>query len=213
MTATVGEQEAGEGANRRAGARLTVVAALAGAAGLVALLGWGLLEGGGGNGIAAEVAKGERPLAPAFDLKVIWPENGPRPLSLETALSDEQFNVSELRGRPAVMNMWASWCIPCRDEAPILNAAALRYQRRVAFIGVNVRDLSGDALGFLREFRVPYTSVRDQSDQAFRRYGLTGVPETYFVDRDGRIVEHIPGPVTAATLDAGLRRLLHDAPT
>ena len=109
----------------------------------------------------------------------------------------------EARGRLAFVTDEASWCIPCRDEAPLLNASARAHRGKVVFLGVNVQDLSEDALKFLREFDVPYASVRDRNNKIFEDYGLTGVPETYYLDARGRIVGHVPGAVSRRTLEQG----------
>jgi len=104
-----------------------------------------------------------------------------------------------------VLNFWASWCIPCRQEAPILHAAALRHRGRVVFTGVDVKDLTGDAIRFARKYQVNYVSARDGfGGKTWDSYGLTGVPETYFLDERGRIVAHIPGAVTPQTLEQGI---------
>ena len=106
------------------------------------------------------------------------------------------------------MNFWASWCIPCRKEAPILTASARAHAGKVVFVGIDVRDLTSDAKAFLREFNVPYVSVRDRDDRTFLVYGLIGVPETYCLDTAGRIVAHTPGAVTRAVLEAGITRAI-----
>jgi cytochrome c biogenesis protein CcmG/thiol:disulfide interchange protein DsbE len=182
-------------------ARITSVLLVAG---LVVLLVWATLAAGRGRSLVSSVAAGEKPAAPRFDLEAIWPVDGRWPDRLVAALGDEKLSLEELRGRPVVLNFWASWCIPCRDEAPILAASARAHAGEVRFVGVDVQDLRGDALAFLREFAVPYVSVRDRGDETYRAYGLTGVPETYFIDADGSLVAHLPGPVSAETLERGI---------
>lgn len=178
--------------------------ALAAVVGLIALLLWATLASGEGKSLVAKIAAGEKPAAPRFDLPVIWARHETWPSSLASALSDGKLSLAELRGHPAVLNFWASWCIPCRDEAPTLAASARAHRGQVVFVGIDVQDLRGDALAFLREFDVPYVSVRDGSDETYRGYGLTGVPETYFLDREGRIVAHSPGAVSRARLEDGI---------
>jgi cytochrome c biogenesis protein CcmG/thiol:disulfide interchange protein DsbE len=82
----------------------------------------------------------------------------------------------------------------------------------VAFVGIDVQDLRTDALAFLREFDVPYVSVRDRDNEVFEAYGVTGVPETYYLDQRGRIVSHTPGAITRDTLEAGIGAALRGAP-
>lgn len=182
--------------------------ALVAVVGLLGLFLWATVVSGRGRSLVAAVAAGETPVAPAFGLEAIWPEDGGWPVELAGALADGELSVEELRGRAVVLNFWASWCLPCRDEAPLLEASWRRYGDRVVFVGINVRDLRSDAVAFLRELGVPYVSVRDRSDDAYDAYGLTGVPETYYLDAAGRIVAHTPGAVTAETLEFGIARAL-----
>lgn len=177
------------------------IALVVAVAALLALLAWGTLAAGQGRTLVSKIAAGEAPAAPEFELEAIWPTGGRWPPELAPALRDGKLSLSELRGRPTVLNFWASWCLPCRDEAPILAAGARRHDGEVHFVGVDVQDLRADALAFLREFEVPYVSVRDEANRTYRAYGLTGVPETFYVDARGRIVAHSPGPVSAESLE------------
>jgi cytochrome c biogenesis protein CcmG, thiol:disulfide interchange protein DsbE len=111
---------------------------------------------------------------------------------------------SELRGRPVVINFWASWCVPCRHEAPRFTASARAHAGRVSFLGIDVQDLSSDARRFLRRYRIDYVSVRDGGGSTYSDYGLTGVPETYWVDARGRIVSHYAGEVSRCQLEHGI---------
>ena len=192
--------------------RLATALAIALAAGLVGLLAWGLLKDSPGSGLVAKIAQGKAPAGPPFDLEAVWPEDRARPRELRAALTDGRLALADLRGGPVVLNMWASWCIPCRQEAPILNASARAHSGEVTFIGIDVRDLRGDARDFLREFRVPYVALRDRDDTIFTTFGLTGVPETYYLDHTGRIVAHSPGAITRATLEAGIRQAITGVP-
>jgi cytochrome c biogenesis protein CcmG, thiol:disulfide interchange protein DsbE len=187
------------------------LAASALVAGLLALLVWGTLHATRGESLVARIAAGRAPHAPHFDLAVLWSRSDTWPPQLRRALGDRRLDLDELRGRPVVMNFWASWCIPCRDEAPLLNASARAHRGNVVFLGVNVQDLSEDALKFLREFKAPYVSVRDRNNKTFDDYGLTGVPETYYLDARGRIVGHVPGAISRRSLEQGVARLLADS--
>jgi cytochrome c biogenesis protein CcmG/thiol:disulfide interchange protein DsbE len=171
---------------------------------LLGLLAWATLSAGKGNALVARIAAGEAPSAPPFSLEVLWPRAETWPVSARRRLADGRVDVDELRGRPVVINFWASWCIPCRDEAPILNASARAHTGEVVFLGIDVQDLSDDALVFSREFNTPYVSVQDRGNRAYEDYGLSGVPETYYIDRRGRIVAHSPGPVSRGSLEAGI---------
>ena len=164
-------------------------------------------------GLVNAIASGKGPAAPAFDLEVLWRRTDTWPRPLTAALIDGRLATAELRGRPTVLNFWASWCIPCRQEAPILTASARAHAGKVVFVGIDVQDLTGDAKAFLREFDVPYVSVRDGSERTYRVYGLTGVPETYYLDTAGRIIAHTPGAITRASLEAGISQATSGRPT
>jgi cytochrome c biogenesis protein CcmG/thiol:disulfide interchange protein DsbE len=184
----------------KAGIAVVVVSSLA-------LLAWATLTAGQGSSFVAQVSAGAKPRAPGFTLPVIWAHSETWPASLRPALLDRRISLAELRGRPVVINFWASWCGPCRREIPLFTNAAAREHGRVAFIGVDVQDLTGDAVHFLPKFHVNYVSARDGSDASYRRYGLTGVPETFFLNRSGRAVVHVPGVVDSQTLARGLRAI------
>lgn len=179
--------------------------ALAAVVGVLGLLVWAILAAGRGSSLVARIAAGKKPPAPHFELGVLWPHTETWPTALRAALADGKVDLNELRGRPLAVNFWASWCIPCRHEAPILRAAAQRHRGQVAFLGIDVKDLTSEALSFARKYKVNYVSVRDGGgDKTWNAYGLTGVPETYFIDARGRIVAHIPGAVSKQTIEAGL---------
>ena len=113
---------------------------------------------------------------------------GPAPLfTLATLGSGDDLSLVSLRGRPVVLNFWASWCEPCRDEAPSFAEAASEHSD-VTFLGVNILDGRSEALAYVDEFAIPYSSVRDTSGRLSRLYGVTGVPETFFIDASGEIV-------------------------
>ena len=178
--------------------------ALSAVVGLFGLLAWATLSAGKGNSLVSHIAAGEAPPAPSFSLAVLWPRAETWPADARRRLADGRVDLDELRGRPVVINFWASWCIPCRDEAPNLNASARTHAGEVVFLGVDVQDLKSDALAFSREFDTPYVSVRDRGNRTYEDYGLTGVPETYYLNRDGRIVAHTPGAISRASLEQGI---------
>ena len=181
------------------------LSAIAAVAGFLGLLIWATLAAGRGSSLVAHIAAGKKPAAPAFNLGVLWPHTETWPPELKATIADGKLDLRELRGHPVALNVWASWCIPCRQEAPILHGSALRHRGQVVFVGIDVKDLTGDALGFARKYKVNYVSVRDGSgDKTWNSYGLTGVPETYFINAQGRIVAHIPGAVSAPTLEVGI---------
>ena len=171
------------------GAAATAVLALLG------LLIWDVAHGSGG-GVASSVDKGHAVAAPA--------------LSLPRLPGPGRLDLAEYRGRVVVVNFWASWCEPCKAEARTLADGAKRWQGKgVAFLGVDGQDLSTSALGWMRRYHVEYAVVRDGDGGEGRRWGVTGFPETFFVDRRGRVVPpHVSGPITAAQLDTAIKQAL-----
>ncbi len=109
-------------------------------------------------------------------------------------------SLADLRGMPVVVNFWASWCVPCDDEAPLFREAYSRYGKRVYFVGIDIRDAKSEAVQFVRKYDLDYIQLRDEDLSIYDDYGLTGQPETFFIDQDGELVEHVPGPVTADVL-------------
>ena len=96
--------------------------------------------------------------------------------------------LSQLRGIPVVVNVWASWCVPCRTEFPLFQVASARLGRRVAFLAVDTLDSAGDARAFLTRFPVSYPSYEDPSGALARFLSpAEGVPITVFIDRAGRV--------------------------
>jgi cytochrome c biogenesis protein CcmG, thiol:disulfide interchange protein DsbE len=173
---------------------------------LVALLAYGLLSKGANRRIDEALAEGRSSPAPSFELPVLEPGRLAMSLArqVEGPLADGSLSLGELRGTPLVLNFWASWCIPCREEAPLLESGWRHFGRRgVLFIGLNMQDLTSDARGFLSEFEIRYPTIRDQGNGVAQSYGVTGVPETYFIDARGRVVAHVIGVVSEEQLRDG----------
>ena len=206
------EPETPGSSGERRGRRLPITLLRAAAAGLVAallgLLVWDLVRTTSGASFVQKIEQGKSPPAPEFALPVLWDRRANWPKVLRSRLDDGRLNLAELRGFPVVINFWASWCIPCREEAAAFRAVAKRYAGRVAFVGMDTQDLKSAARGFLRRYKVNYVSVRDGTDHTYLAYGLTGVPETYFVDRRGRAVNHAVGAVSREDLEQAVRRLV-----
>jgi cytochrome c biogenesis protein CcmG, thiol:disulfide interchange protein DsbE len=165
---------------------------------LLGLLVWDVAKGGGDK-VAKKVDQGKVVPAPAFRLPLL---NG-----------DGHLALASLRGKVVVLNFWQSYCPPCREEAPDLVAAHEHWSARgVVFVGVDVQDFKGAARKFLAKYGVEYTIVRDGPGSTIGPFGLTGYPETFFVDRRGRVVPpHIVGIASREELDAGIRRALRSA--
>jgi cytochrome c biogenesis protein CcmG/thiol:disulfide interchange protein DsbE len=164
---------------------------------LLGLLVWKIAQGE--SEVTSELRRGGTPVAPAFTLERL---DGKGPLSL-----------ASLRGKTVVINFWASWCGPCKDETPLLQAAWQRWKGRgVVFVGIDIQDVRGDAREFLARYGVTYPNVHDGKGSTVGRFGATGVPETYFVDKRGFVRYRIAGPVEdAAEIDGRIERTLAPA--
>jgi thiol-disulfide isomerase/thioredoxin len=116
--------------------------------------------------------------------------------------------LAELRGYPVVVNVWASWCMPCREEFPVLQKLSAQHGKKVAFIGVNSEDSEDAAATFLRDEPVPYPSYSDPDKDIADSLGATvGLPDTAFYDSSGELVYLKQGPYRdAAELEADVRR-------
>jgi peroxiredoxin len=100
-----------------------------------------------------------------------------------------------LRGSPVVMNFFASWCAPCREEAPLLERTWRTYRGDgVRFVGVNIQDTERNARRFVREFGITYPVLRDEDQELARALDVYGLPQTYFVDDDWRLLTIAEGP-------------------
>jgi cytochrome c biogenesis protein CcmG, thiol:disulfide interchange protein DsbE len=158
------------------------IAAIAAVVALVGLLAYGLSQNEPDRGIEQALARGERKPAPGFEL--------PR-------LSGEgKGSLAHYRGRVVVLNFWASWCDPCRKESPLLQ----RWHKRLVarggtVLGVDVLDVASDARDFVREYRLTYPQVRDGDGDVLSSWGVVAYPETFVIDRRGRIAASRRGPV------------------
>lgn len=161
---------------------------------LLGLLVWDVAHSSG-PGVAQKVDEGKIVAAPSLDL--------PR-LDASGKLS-----LASLRGKVSVINFWESYCIPCKQEARGVADTARAWQDKgVVFVGVNAFDTKSAARAYLHRYGIDYPNVRDGVGDTFGRWGVTGVPETFFIDRRGRVVHHIAGPASISDLDNGIRLAL-----
>ena len=175
---------------------------------LFALLVWQVTHASRGSDLVAAIRADKKPPAPEFRLPVIWPHAETWPARSRRVFVGGRLSLRALRGQPVVLNFWASWCVPCKKEAPLLAASAKTHAGKVAFLGVDVQDFTSDARHFLARYHVNYVSVRDGAGSTYDGYGLTGVPETYFVNREGRIVAHVPGQLSGKQLEEGVQLVI-----
>jgi cytochrome c biogenesis protein CcmG/thiol:disulfide interchange protein DsbE len=172
---------------------------------LFAVLTYRIVHGNAGARLTRAIKAHRSPPAPNVRLSVIWSRGETWPRPLRTSLARGSLRLTDLRGYPVVLNFWASWCDPCRREAALLASAAKARRGRIVFLGVDVNDLSGDARRFLRAHDVPYVAVHSSQATA-DRFGLIGLPETFYLDRQGRIRDVTRGELSAAMLDRSLAR-------
>lgn len=179
------------------GARLALqAAAVAVLVALVAIFAMGLRSNS--TTVAAELKDGKTPAAPSFRLPLL---TGRR-----------TFDLQRLRGNVVVVNFWASWCQPCRDEAPIFAEELHRHASQgLRIVGVNSQDFPSDARDFARAFHVRYPLVHDGSNDITTRWGVSGFPATFVVARDGTVRWYQPQEITAQELDRAILPILGKA--
>ena len=178
------------------------------AIGFLALLAYGLMSKGTDDRIDEALASGRAAKPPSFTLEVLHPGELPATLDrrVGSALADDRLSLAELRGVPVVLNMWASWCTPCKAEAEELQAGwRSQGPRGMLFLGLDIQDVRDQAEKFIRDEGTTYPSVREPERDVSDDFGATGIPETYFIDKRGLVVAHARGPVTAEALRAGMR--------
>ncbi len=138
------------------------------------------------------------------------PIGSPVPDLTLTAFDGSGMSLKAQQGKVVVINFFASWCAPCRQEAADLELAWRAYRgQEVQFFGIAYKDASSKAMAFLQEFNVSYPCGSDPGGRTARAYGVTGVPETFIIDRQGLLARHILGPVTQAELRREIDRLLN----
>jgi len=117
---------------------------------------------------------------------------------------------ADFKGQVTVLNVWASWCVPCRDEAPLL--MTLAADRRVRVVGINYKDQPDNARRFLGRYGNPFVANgTDDNGRAAIEWGVYGVPETFVIGRDGRIAYKLIGPITPDNLDTALKPVIEQA--
>ena len=117
-------------------------------------------------------------------------------------------HLASLKGKAVMLNFWASWCVPCQHEAPLLEATWRSVQNQgVVFLGIDYQDDHTQGLNFLHTYGITYLNVADSSGATAINYGLSGVPETFFLNRQGMIVSKVIGELTKQSLQSNLQTL------
>ena len=146
-----------------------------------------------GPGAAVDAPIVGRP-APAFDLETV---------------DGRRLSLADLRGSPVVLNFWASWCLPCREEAPLLTAAAREYEAQgLRVVGVVYQDSADSARDFMERYGQTFPGLLDHDGRTAIDYGVVGIPETFFIDREGIVRSRQVGPVTEQGLSRQAQEIL-----
>lgn len=184
----------------------------AAASALVGLLAYGVLAQSPNRSIDAALGRGQSAPAPGFRLAMLshGSLDGRFAPAVAHALAGRSLSLQELRGTPIVLNIWASWCVPCQQEASTLERAWRRLARArgVLFLGLDQQDADVDAQQFIRRYAIDYPNIHDPSNDVPRAYGATGVPETFFISARGRVVAHVIGVSDEQQLAGGIRAAL-----
>ncbi|WP_155892062.1 TlpA family protein disulfide reductase [Conexibacter woesei] len=161
---------------------------------LVALLVYGVVHGGQNTTLDDAVKQGKHPSAPGYNME--------RPVLNGAG----QKSLADYRGQVVVLNFWASWCEPCRGEAPIMEKAqrSLTSTHAGTVLGATYNDAPEDSAKFEREFKVAYPSLRDVGTELAQKYGTRALPETFVIDKNGKIVAISRGAVKQSWLDGAI---------
>ncbi len=138
--------------------------------------------------------------APNFSLAMLRPPTGKSTLSL-----------SNFKGKAVVLNFWASWCDPCKEEAPLLESAWKRMQAQgkdVVFLGIDFQDSSNNGISFLQQYSITYPAVLDADGSVASKYSVTSLPVTIFINRNGTVMSRVPRELTAQVLSSNLQLIM-----
>ena len=170
--------------------RRSTIGVFLGVAALMALFGYGLVSRSSADPASPTEPAALRAGRPASDFSI-------------QLFSGGFFRLADQRGKVVLVNFWASWCPPCREEAPALERAwQANKDKGVVLVGVDVWDTDTDARSFLRDFGITYPTGPDPNGEIAIDYGLTGVPETWFIDREGKLVRRWTGALTDQQISA-----------
>jgi len=161
-------------------------------AGFLGLLVWGMLNRQPITGLSGVTRVNQT--APAFSL---------------TTFNGKTITLQELKGKPVVINFWASWCPPCRVEAPLIERTWRAYKNRgLVFLGVNIQDRQEDALNYIRQFAITYPNGPDPAGEISIDYGVSGLPVTFFISGKGEVVRRWVGAIESTALISAIEEIM-----
>lgn len=139
---------------------------------------------------------------PAPDFSLVMPGS---------STGNDMISLSDFKGKAIVLNFWASWCAPCKDELPLLESTWKRMQAQgkdVVFLGIDFQESSGTAARFLQQNSITYSAVLDVNGSVASKYGITSLPDTFFIDRNGMVKSKVLQQLTAQALSSNLQLIL-----
>jgi cytochrome c biogenesis protein CcmG/thiol:disulfide interchange protein DsbE len=149
------------------------------------------------------------------DVRDGGPQVGDRaPDFTATTLDGKKVSLSDYAGKPVILNFWASWCNPCREEFPLFREELARHEGDFVMLGVDNRDIESDARKFAREQRADWPIASDSSNAVYKAYGAVGLPQTFFIKPDGTIaVRYYQAIPDAAEFRKGLAKITRSSST